>query len=146
MNESLRRKNGYGMTWPGKMWRTNQGSPPWAAGIYGLTCNSCQRKPSRSTSGGWTQKLIQAILTKNLPDPHYSIKDKKIREDVLQKFKNLEYLEVAEYLSFIKTIISTREASKGNINLQQGGREAPKRPPPPNRGLPATTPLWTRCK
>ena len=53
---------------------------------------------------------------------------------------------MAEYLSFIETIISTRKATNGNINLQKGGRGAPQRPPPPNRGPPATTAMCTQCK
>ena len=57
------------------------------------------------------QLLIQKTLS--------NIKDKKIQEDVLQKYNSLKDVWFEEYLSFIETNLSMREASIGHIHLQK---------------------------
>ena len=76
------------------------------------------------------QLLVQKSLS--------NMKDNKLKEGILNKFKNLEEINFEGFINFIHVTLITREASNGQINLQRGGKVPPKRQaPPPPTGPPA---------
>ena len=55
------------------------------------------------------------------------MRDKKLKEDILDKFKNLEEINFEVFINYIEVTLITRQTSNVQINLQRGEKVPPKR-------------------
>ena len=65
------------------------------------------------------QLLVQKSLS--------NMRDKKLKEDIPDKFKNLEENNFEECINYTEVTLLSRQKSYGHINLQRGGKVPPKR-------------------
>ena len=82
------------------------------------------------------QLLIQKSLN--------NMKDKKLKEDILEKFNNIEEINFETFINYIEDTLITRQESNGQINPHKGTKVPQKQKFP--QILTGPSPMCLKCK